>query len=142
MNAAQARQTSGLNRSRILTTKRRNVITKRRAEAKALVQQRAERAEDVQKDYKTGLAKAIRSGHHSFKVEINTIYDNDLSVRDFLVQEEDAPALRKIWRSLRARKFKVQIFKKSKWHDGKSYYEGISDRDPWWAYSYTAKVSW
>lgn len=141
MDAATARANSERNKASIEHTHRRNATAKRREEAKREAEHKTWWAGEVRKDYEEGLAKAIKAGNRSFKVNITSSREIS-TVKEMMNQNGDAVLLRKIWRSLRARKFKVQVLVKSDWYSGHSMYEGIPDEDPYTSYTFTAKVSW
>ena len=144
LSAAEARQTSARNKQQIIDTRERNAAAKRREEAKREAEHSAWWADQIQKDYDTKLAAALKKGLHSFKQNINTLSDNDLSIKDFLKREKDVPVHKKIWRSLRARGYKVEILKKHEFHPEieSCPSDEMPGCDAYHSYEYTARVSW
>jgi len=141
LNAKEAGRISSENKKRKALSAKRNEIARKRKEALAAKKQQEEWEKELCNDYECGIAAQINKGNKSFKKVIGST-GKDLSIKDFLAEDEDTPILKKIWRSLRAKGYKVRILKHAEYYDGKSYYEGIPDSDPYWRYTYTAKVSW
>ncbi len=145
INATEARAVSNRSKAQIASTRARNAAAKRQADAKQHAEERASWAVEIRKDYDTKLAAALQKGNRSFKQDINTLYDEaDLSITAFLNQEEDAPVHRSVWRSLRARGYKVEISKKSEFHPEieACASDEMPGREAYHSYTYTAKVSW
>lgn len=141
LSAARAREASEQSKAQILATRRRNALAQRRITANRETEHQVWWEGEVRKDYEEGLAKAIKVGNRSFRVDISSSRSIS-NVKEFLAQHNDTPLLKKIWRNLRTRKFKVEVLMKSDHFSGMSMYEGVPDEDPYTVYHYTAKVSW
>lgn len=144
MNAEQARKQSEQNKIKLKLQRNKNAKKKRLEDSRQEAEHKVWWAKEVEKDYATALENALRVGNRSFKLVISSVINNDLSPKDFMKQYDEAPLMKKIWRSLRVRGYKVEILKKVEIerYDGRSFYEEPSDLAPYTTYIYTAKVSW
>lgn len=142
MNATEARKASENNKEALAEKAHRNALKKAREERRRKAEWEKNWFESEQKEYEDGIKKAIKAGHRSFSVYVNSVKNQELTVDEMMDHHSYPDRLREIWAGLRKRGFSIEIKMKSEYDDGRSFYEGISDTDPFTTYTYTAVVSW